>query len=79
MTALKTKEYQRSYGFRPLTFCLVLVTLQEGFEEKYKDRIEAIEKRVEEDYIGRLQSQCYRERQYSKYLMSTLFVTSSQI
>lgn len=38
--------------------------VQEGFEEKYIDKIEALEKRIEEDYIGRLQSQCYRERQY---------------
>ena len=61
------KEFQRSCGFRPSTLFLVLIILQEGFEEKYKDKIEALEKRVEEDYIGRLQSQCYRERQYSKY------------
>lgn len=57
----------------------MLVILQEGFEEKYKDKIEALEKRVEEDYIGRLQSQCYRERQYSKYLMCTLYVTLLQM
>lgn len=57
----------------------MLVILQEGFEEKYKDKIEALEKRVEEDYIGRLQSQCYRERQYSKYLMCALYVTLLQM
>ncbi|XP_078382889.1 dnaJ homolog subfamily B member 14-like [Oculina patagonica] len=38
--------------------------VQEEFEEKYKDKIQAIEKRVEDDYISRLQSQCFRERQY---------------
>jgi len=70
MTTLKTEyeEYQRSCDFSPLTFCWVLL-LQEGFEEKYIDKIEALEKRVEEDYIGRLQSQCYRERQYSEYFI----------
>ncbi|KAJ7358986.1 DnaJ (Hsp40), sub B, member 12 [Desmophyllum pertusum] len=38
--------------------------VQEGFDEKYKDKIKILERKVEEDYIGRLQSQCYRERQY---------------
>lgn len=38
--------------------------VQEGFEERYEDKIRMIERRVEEDYISRLQSQCYRERQY---------------
>ena len=41
--------------------------MQEGFEEKYKDKIQMLERRVEEDYISRLQTQCFRERQYSKY------------
>jgi len=38
--------------------------VQEGFEEKYKDKIQMVERKVEDDYISRLQSQCYRERQY---------------
>ncbi|XP_027046655.1 dnaJ homolog subfamily B member 1-like [Pocillopora damicornis] len=38
--------------------------VQEGFEDQYENKIHMIEKRVEDDYIGRLQSQCYRERQY---------------
>lgn len=38
--------------------------VQEDFEEKYEDKIPSIERKVEEDYIGRLQSQCFRERQY---------------
>ena len=48
--------------------CLSLL-MQEGFEEKYKGKIEALERRVEDDYISRLQSQCFRERQYSKYII----------
>ena len=75
MTTLKNiKEHQRSYDLEALTFWWVLLILQEGFEEKYQDKIQALEKRVEEDYIGRLQSQCYRERQYSEYLTCTLSV-----
>ena len=31
------------------------------------DKIKSLERRIEEDYISRLQSQCFRERQYSKY------------
>lgn len=38
--------------------------VQEGFEEKYMDKITSLERRIEEDYISRLQSQCFRERQY---------------
>ncbi|CAH3028281.1 unnamed protein product [Porites evermanni] len=38
--------------------------VQEGFEEKYMDKIKSLERRIEEDYISRLQSQCFRERQY---------------
>lgn len=44
--------------------------VQDDFEDKYADKIKAIEKKVEEDYIGRLQTQCFRERQYREELLA---------
>lgn len=38
--------------------------VQDDFVDKYAGKLKMIERRVEEDYIGKLQTQCYRERQY---------------
>ncbi|EDO37146.1 predicted protein [Nematostella vectensis] len=44
--------------------------VQEGFQESYADpqSLQKLEKKIERDYVNRLQTQCYRERQYRKYM-----------
>lgn len=50
---------ERTTTIRKITFYV-----QDDFVDKYSSKLKMIERRVEEDYIGKLQTQCYRERQY---------------
>ncbi|KAK3707440.1 hypothetical protein QZH41_011917 [Actinostola sp. cb2023] len=49
---------------------LSFVYSQEGFDDKYSDpnAIRKLDRQIENEYISRLQSQCYRERQYREEL-----------
>ncbi|XP_031572570.1 dnaJ homolog subfamily B member 14-like isoform X2 [Actinia tenebrosa] len=44
--------------------------VQEGFDEKYSEAksLHKLERHIENEYINRVQSQCYRERQYREEL-----------
>lgn len=41
--------------------------VKENFERDYRDSLYQIEQHVEESYISHLQSNCFKERNYSKY------------
>lgn len=41
--------------------------VKEDFRVEFKSDLRRIERAVEEEYIGQLRSNCFRERNYSKF------------
>ena len=46
--------------------------VKEDFRPEFKSDLRRIERNVEEEYIGQLRSNCFRERNYSKLLNELL-------
>lgn len=47
--------------------------VKQDFASEYQGSIRRLESQVEDDYINTLKNGCYKERNYSKYIIKVLF------